>query len=119
MNSLITFHFLNPRRWRAPVQVLLLADFHAHHSFENAQYKRLIDFSAFDLIIAMRAVLQNQFKWRNGEPKTLVVHRGYPFFNLIQIFEFSHASKIPNLDVAMQKVEPKRGWIWISTYQTN
>lgn len=109
MNSLITFHLLNPRCWSAPVQVLLLADFHAYHSFEHIQHKRLIDFTIFDLVIAMRAVLQNQIKGRNGKPKPLVVHRGYPFFNLIQIFEISHASKIPNLDAAMQKVEPKRG----------
>lgn len=87
MNALIASHFLNPRRWCAPVQTLSFTDLHTGHGFQNAQDKRLLYFTALDLPVAMILVLQHQIVGANRNPKALIIHGGEPLLNLIQIFE--------------------------------
>lgn len=111
MNVLNALHFLNPWRRHSPVQILLLTDLHARHGFKTTENECFFDFAAFNLSVAVSAVLQNQFIGRDYIPKALIIHWGQPLFDLIQIFEFFHAPKIPKLDAPMQKLQAKRGWI--------
>lgn len=111
MNFLDICHFLNPRRGRTPMQALPLPNLHTRHGFENAQNQRFFNFAAFDLAIAMGAFLQDQLIRLKRIPKALIIHGCKPLFNFVQIFEFSHASKVPNSDVGMQKTPAKRGWV--------
>lgn len=98
---------LQPRRWHLALQVATFGQFHNRNRLQYVEHGQLSGFTAGDLPVAMVAWLQDQVIGRDRHPKTLVVHRFKPGFNLIYVFELSHLLRIPEGDSTLQEQSTK------------
>lgn len=92
----------------------LLGEFQTRHALQDIKHEIFGDTTHADLMIAMIAVLQRQFKRQDLIPEGLIIQRCQPLFNVIDIAKLSHGFKIANPVIEMQILNAKRGSPWLT-----
>ena len=103
------FDQLQPRRHGAAFEVKLRRQFKPCDVFEDIENACLGNDPGRDLLVAVLLALGYEIKWRDGDPKALIIHRLQPLVDVLHVSEFSHGTRISDRDSLTQIFPPNQG----------